>query len=696
MAIEIEQAIAVEVVAEEDNEPTLRREALVSLLIERVKGAKEYHAKAFKQMRVDMDAVSKGYSGSNWDDERYVANILQRHVHQRTSALYSKNPTPVASRRKRMDHQVWDGDEETMKKALQGLAQASMQGMEPNAQQKAIVDDHARVKVENRQMDKVAECLEMLFKYFMDEQHPTFKSQMKALVRRVITTSVGFVKVGYQRDVDRLPDISSKMSDIQAQVDHLRRIADEAEKGDIEQDDAEIEELMLSLEALRKEPLAIIQEGLVFDFPECDSIIVDPMCRLLRGFVGASWVAHEMYLSTEEIKEIYDVDVQDSFLSYDMKGNETGVKAGQSSYNYFSHNADNVRDGLALVWEIYDKNAGLLYVVCDGYNDFLTEPEAPPIKLETFWPFFSLAFNEIEHKDQLYPPSDIKLLTPMQHEYNRARQGLREHRRANRPKYATPAGMLEQGDKDILKDPPANAVLELQALVAGQKVDDVLQPVKQIGIDPNLYEVKTIFDDVQLVVGQQEANFGQISKGTATETSIAESSRMSAIGANVDDLDSFMTEITRAAGQVLLLEMSKDEVMAICGPGAVWPEFKKEDVLNEVYLEIEAGSTGKPNKAAELQNSKRIIPFLIQIPGIDPKFLGRELLKRLDDKMDLADAIVDKLPSIVAQNMMQGAKTQAQGRGGQPPEAQAGQGGNNAPQPKPSSGGQPPKIGMNA
>jgi len=695
MAIQFEQAVSVEVVAEEDNEPTLRREALVSLLIERVRAAKEYHSKAFKQMKVDMDAVYKGYSGNSWDDERYVANILQRHVHQRCSALYSKNPTPVASRRKRMDHTVWDGDEESMKKALSGLAKASMQGMEPNAQQKAIVDDHAKVKVEQRQMDKVAECMEMLFKYFMDEQHPTFKSQMKALVRRVLTTSVGFVKVGYQRDVDRLPDISSKISDVQAQVDHLRRIADEAEKGDIEQDDAEMEELMLSLEALKNEPLSIIQEGLVFDFPECDAIIVDPMCRLLRGFVGASWVAHEMYLSTEEIKEIYDVDVKDSFLSYDMKGNETGVKAGQSNHSYFSHNSDNVRDGLALVWEIYDKNAGLQYIVCDGYNDFLSEPVAPPIRLETFWPFFALTFNEIEHKDQLYPPSDIKLLAPMQHEYNRARQGLREHRRANRPKYATPAGMLEQGDKDILKDPPANAVLELQALVAGQKVDDVLQPVKQIGIDPNLYEVKTIFDDVQLVVGQQEANFGQISKGTATETSIAESSRMSAIGANIDDLDSFMTEITRAAGQILLLEMSKEEVIAICGPGAIWPEFKKEEVLNEVYLEIEAGSTGKPNKAAELQNIEKIIPFLIQIPGIDPKFLGRELLKRLDDKMDLTDAIVDKLPSIVAQNMMQGVKTQAQGRGGQPPEAQGGQGGNNAPQPRPPGGGKPPGIGMN-
>jgi len=63
---QIEQAVSVEVVEEEDTEPTLRREALVSLLIERTREAKEYHSKAFKQMATDMDAVSKGYSGGNW------------------------------------------------------------------------------------------------------------------------------------------------------------------------------------------------------------------------------------------------------------------------------------------------------------------------------------------------------------------------------------------------------------------------------------------------------------------------------------------------------------------------------------------------------------------------------------------------------------------------------------------------------
>jgi hypothetical protein len=38
----------------------------------------------------------------------------------------------------------------------------------------------------------------------MAEQQPSFKSQMKALVRRVVTTGVGFVKVGFQRDMDRI------------------------------------------------------------------------------------------------------------------------------------------------------------------------------------------------------------------------------------------------------------------------------------------------------------------------------------------------------------------------------------------------------------------------------------------------------------------------------------------------------------
>ena len=66
---------------------------------------------------------------------------------------------------------------------------------------------------------------------------------------------------------------------------------------------------MLSLQAMN-EPMIILREGLVFDFPEADSIIIDPMCRQLRGFVGAAWVAQAVPPSADEVKEICSVDVK--------------------------------------------------------------------------------------------------------------------------------------------------------------------------------------------------------------------------------------------------------------------------------------------------------------------------------------------------------------------------------------------------
>jgi len=432
-----------------------------------------------------------------------------------------------------------------------------------------------------------------------------------------------------------------------------------------------------------------VREGLVFDFPEANSIIIDPMCRQLRGFVGASWICHELYLTPDEVMEIYSVDLKTQYLSHDMKGRLTGPSDPyQNRVSYGETNDERSAEGLVQVWEVYDRKTGVQYCIANGYNDFLREPMSPDVKVETFWPVFALVFNEVEHQDHLYPPSDISLLLPMQHEYNRARQGLREHRRANRPKYAAPAGVLEDADKEKLATHPANAVIELQALAAGQKVNDVIQPVGQIGIDPNLYEVRTIFDDIQLVVGAQESQFGGLSKATATETSIAESARMSSLGANVDELDGFMSEITRAAGQVLFAEMSVEEVKKIAGPGAVWPEMTRDQIMEEVFLEIEAGSTGKPNRAAELANIERIMPFLLQIPGIDPSWLAKELLKRLDDKLDLDSAFADKIPSIVAMNQQQQPGTGDPALQGAP-----GGGADNAPRQLPSGGG-PAPIGM--
>jgi len=321
-----------------------------------------------------------------------------------------------------------------------------------------------------------------------------------------------------------------------------------------------------------------------------------------------------------------------------------------------------------------------VYVVAEGHNDFLKDPAEPDLKLETFWPVFALVCNEIEHEKEIYPPSDVHLMRSMVSEYNRAREGLREHRKANRPAYLTPAGKLEEEDKAKLQSRPAHAVITVQGMAVGEKAEDLIVPMKTIGIDPNLYEVRTVFEDVQLAVGAQEANFGGTAGATATETSLAESSRMSALGAQVDELDSFMTEIARTSGAIMFQQMSAEQVKKIAGPGAVWPELTAQEIADEVQLEIEAGSTGKPNQAAELRNLERVLPYIIQIPGIDPRWLAKEVLKRMDDKLDLDEALATGVKSVVAMNSDKDANA-AMGA------AQGPAGALNAPMPQAPGGG---------
>ena len=647
---DMQMIVATTTVDEKDKEVTTSRRNLVTELIARVNSGKAAHKKAFDQMKADMDLAFYGYDPKMWDDEKYVVNLAQRHVQQRTAALYAKNPRAVAKPRRRLMNTIWDGKPETIEQA-KAVKQMAQQAMEPIPQAVAMVlAEYDQITEQRKRMAKIGETLEILFHYFMQDAQPSFKSQMKALVRRMLTTGVGYVKLGFQRETERRPEVSARMNDIKVRLDHLERLAKEVADGDINDSSAETEELRLAFQELIKQPEIIVREGLMFDFPDSTAIIVDPRCKQLRGFIGARWIAHEMFFTTEEVQEIYGVDVKGNFTPYDVQGRSHDSSRKSLSSN--STDKENFDDGMVCVYELYDKPSGLVYVVAEGHKDFLKEPAAPDLQLETFWPVFSLVCNEVEHQKEIYPPSDVHLMRSMVSEYNRAREGLREHRKANRPTYLTPAGMLEEEDKEKLATRPAHGVISIQGMQPGQKSDDLVAPLKTIGIDPNLYEVGTVFDDVQLAVGAQEAQFGTTGGATATENSIAESSRMSALGAQVDELDSFMSEVTRCAGSILLQQMSAEQVKAIAGPGAVWPELTAQEIADEVILEIEAGSTGKPNQAAELRNLERVLPFVIQIPGIDPKWLAKEVLKRMDDKLDVDAALSDGVGSIVSMNGM--------------------------------------------
>lgn len=657
---------------ESEVETPTARAAQVKKLLEVIKADYDHHQKAFKQMKEDMEVARRG-ADKNWPAEHYTANITGRLVKQKTAALYAKNPKAIARRRETLDFTVWDENPQTLMNAFQTAQMAMAPQIDPTTGMPALVDpaaqqaamqaqaimaDFTQGMQRREQLKKLGKTLEILFAHAMREQKPLdFKMAMKRLVRRTCTTGVGYVKLGFVRETGRTEDYESRLADVRARLDHLRRLAGEVADGSIAEDDPEIAELEASLAALSAEPEIVLREGLVFDYPDSTKVIPDRLCKSLVGFVGARHLTIEYLFSPEEVEEMFPgVDLKKGYTKWNGAADEAarGLPAVDADVETDDQPK---RPDMVRVFEHYDKPSGLVYYVAEGYKDYLREPGPPDVFVEEFWPVFALTFNDVESEDHLFPPSDVHLLKPMQDEYNRARQGMREHRQAARPRFAYARGSLEEADAKKLASAQPFEVVPLN-LAPGQKLSDIMQAIQIPGVDPNLYETGQLFSDVQLTVGVQEATLGSVAKATATEAAIASNSMAASDQASVDDLDAFLTCVARASGVILLREMSEEQVKRIAGPGAFWPQMTLADIAGEVFLEVEAGSSGKPHQAVEIDNWAKLAPTLTMIPNVNPVWIAKETVKRLDDRIDLNEAILEGIPSIVSQNAASNAAPQ--------------------------------------
>lgn len=699
---------------------------------------RRFHSKAYKRMKTDMFRCSHGYDSKSWNDTLYVANISGRHVKQKTAQLYAKNPRIVAQRRETMDFKVWDEDPETLKNAFQTVDMATkalgaikqQQSQAPTIDQagnplppppnplammppeqlqllqqayqtaQSTIQDYTQGMQRRQAIKKLGKTLEILFNNAMRTQRPyDFKKGMKACVRRACTTGVGYVELSFQRDNGPSPVVEANMKDTRTRIDHLKRLMQEASDGEIEAMDIEMAELEDSAKALAAEPQIVLSEGLVFDYPPSTRVIPDRTTTKLDGFIGARHVTIEYMYTCDQVEELFGADLKrGDYKGYSQKSQFDDTDTEDGNYvqddqgDLFQDEDRKKSKDMVCVWKTYDKLSGLVYYTADGHDQFLRAPAAPDVFVSTFWPLFTLTFNDCENEDELFPLSDVQLIKSQQDAINLSRQGKKEHRKAARPRWASAKGALDEDSIKKLKAAEPFDVMEMN--LNGQKIEEILQLVKVPGVDPNLYDTNEVWSDVQTVVGSQQASFGGTSSGdvTATETTFAAGQANAADGASVDELDAFLTQMAQAAGEILLRETSPQKVAEICGPGAYWPALTIDDIMNEVYLEVQAGSMGKPNQALELANFQKLLPFLIQMPGIAPSWMARESVRRLDDNVDLTEALSSGVPSVVAQNAL-ASVAQMSGIGGPPPNgtppSPAGKA-NQAAHPAPPPGGTAP------
>lgn len=653
---------------------------LLKVWAARIDSAKTHWKDRFKKMKEDQVLARLGCDENWYKDGNYRVPIIRRQINQAVATIYAKNPTFKVEPRKRLRYKIWDG-------TMAQLQAAQMMLPEPMAAQ-AIIAEVTEVQAQEAMLKKVAKTAELLLAYYLNEQDPNFKTQMKMLVRRSKTVGVGYVWLDFQRLFEKRAEIQSQIDDITSKLSLVERESADVNDGVAQEDSADAAELKNNLADLEKQVDIVVREGLVFDFLRGNEVLVDPRCKQLKGFVGARWVARLVHMPVEDVQESYKVDLRKAGYKVYAEDGKEGRPMRESTD---PENAQDVGGEIASVWIIYDKKARQRMVYCEGYKGWLEAPKAPDIETEHFWPAFPLVFNEVDDEKEVIPPSYVSDMKDAQLEYNRTRQGLREHRIANRPFYVAPKGSLSQEDRDKLQNRPANGIAELNAVAPGQSVDTVLQAVKPAPIDPNVYNTGEAIEDINRGAGSQDATTGVASSGaTATESAIADASRTKADTSDIDDIDEFMTAVGRAAVQILLLHLTPETAIKIAGPGAVWPQIDRATAVEELDLEIKAGSSGRPNAAAKMANMERAWPIVSQLPGINPEPVATEVGDLLD--LDMEQLYTSGMPSIVAMNAMM--KPQGAGPGGpvtsDDPNQQGDQGADNAEQPEGATpGGQP-------
>lgn len=629
----------------EEKKVEASKQAAVKRWQEVIKKDKKRWESDFKRMRED----SEFHVGLQWqgqtslNDDRYVNNVTLRLVQQKVATLYAKNPEVQIKRKPRMDYQIWDGQEFSLIQAGMAVQQSMMMGGMPPMPAMALLMDYKNGRDRQELVKKICTTLKYVCQHQMDANRPEFREQMKDCVERAVVCGVGYVIPYFCRDTEDYNEFPSSISTRHTILDRAHRakvILDKLEKGDIEDTDASIttlKSLLLSMGvSMQTGDEVAMQERVEYDFPPATSIIPDKRCRSLTEFVAAHHVTQEFDIALDEANALFGVNIKVGSTEGDVKTYKSpgGEEESKSDTDVKDSSKPTVR-----LWKVCDYDTKTWFVLCEGWRDYVVEPEPCEPAVSGFWNAIALVFNKVivepGCRTSPFPPSDVHLVKHPQREWNRSRNSLRAQRNANAPKYPIHSGELTIEDKQALEECQENQVLELKGLDKSRPAYEQIAPMQHANVDPALYDTRPLELDIQTSTGVQDANVGPAKPNvTATVGSIAEQSRLTVSQSNIDTLDSVLTRVYRATAEMCLREMSRQTVMRIAGIGAVWPEQNREDFLNEIEIEIKAGSSGKPNKALEVSNAQQIAPLALQA-GANPIAFLDWLVKLIDEDIDV-------------------------------------------------------------
>lgn len=322
------------------------------------------------------------------------------------------------------------------------------------------------------------------------------------------------------------------------------------------------------------------------------------------------WMAHRVFMDYDKFGSVFQIDPNEigmvTLFGDDGRRLDSNSRWSGASMSiggkYDSEGPTDRSDveaqtnmGRCAVWELWNKNTGLVYTWVEGMNRFLRK-EKPTVVGRRWYTFYFLPFNRVTGR--ALPLSDTVLTRPLQEELNRRRTFEAQAQAAAFPRIFIRKGSMTEAEKAVAESSHPYQVIELES---PEDVARAFAETKPLPFNPELYSRVDTRMELEMMSGISRNAAGTGSGDLATTAAIANEQ----MGVQVDYRRSLLEELIYDIMYDMVYManqfMPEENIKALCGDGAYWPYLGREQFLRRLDLDVRSGSTGRPDVEKNLK-----------------------------------------------------------------------------------------------
>jgi hypothetical protein len=476
------------------------------------------------------------------------------------------------------------------------------------------------------------------------------RNKLKQSVRSALTNSAGWIKLLALTEETPQPEIQAQLDDKMARKDQIkaqRELVGEA----ISEDDLDAEEA--ELDALIEADKGTLEKGkrqeFIVEFVPTQGVQLSLDVAREEDYVDCDWITFDLFVPRDSVLERFPRLEEDDIKSareyyqkpepnyagaqLDNDSNSAGGNiSAEEAEEYTTATKGDEEVVFVKVMEKWCRKDSHIYTWIEGVKKWAKEPFQPQFATSRFYPCFRLAFFDVDGKRHAQSiPSRIDKL---QDEYACARSNFRLARERSIPSIIFNAQNISDEEANKLKSSVIQELIALKQLDPTQPIGNNFAEKPVSKIDPRVFDTTPILQDINRITGVQEALQGAASgPKTATEAQLEQMGMNARSTSDRDALEWMLSEAAQYTAEIAIQAYSTKDIQAMVGTAAIWPEGLGIHTMNRlVNIVIQAGSTGKPRKAADQQAWGVILPLL-------EKTIGNIVIARQQGNTALAKAL---------------------------------------------------------